>query len=244
MTKSKEKQEHAQLLAKRAVQVQRGAARAAVLGVNDGLVSTVCIILGVAAATDGDQHAVLLAGFAGLVAGAISMGIGEWISVRSQVELFEGVLKDVRSLIKSDKLLLEEQLQDNLIAAGIQPKTAHTATLDIAHDDRHLFDLYTSRVIGINKDELGSPWSAAISSCALFTVGALASLIAWFFVGGAIAMTLSLLFTCVGASIVGGYVARTSGRSVMTGAIRQLLIVVVASAVTYGTGHLFGVAVS
>lgn len=238
-----DRQQHTELLTKRANQVQRGGARAAVLGVNDGLVSTLCIVLGVAGASDGNQHAVLLAGFAGLVAGAISMGIGEWISVKAQVELFQGILTDVKKLIKSDKPLLEEQLQDNLIEAGISKKTAHTATLDISHDSNHLFDLYTSRVIGINKDELGSPWVAALSSAALFTLGALASLIPWFFASDTLAIVLSVCFTSLGALIVGGYVARSSGRSLPYGAIRQLLIALVAAVITYGIGRLFGAVV-
>ena len=241
--KTEDRQQHTELLTKRANQVQRGGARAAVLGVNDGLVSTLCIVLGVAGASDGNQHAVLLAGFAGLVAGAISMGIGEWISVRAQVELFQGILTDVKKLIKSDKPLLEEQLQDNLIEAGISKKTAHTATLDISHDSNHLFDLYTSRVIGINKDELGSPWIAAFSSAALFTLGSLASLVPWFFASSTLAIVLSVCFTGIGALIVGGYVARSSGRSLPYGAIRQLLIALAAAVITYGIGRLFGAVV-
>lgn len=237
------KPEDTALLTKRANQVQRGGARAAVLGVNDGLVSTLCIIVGVAAASSGNTTAVLVAGFAGLVAGAISMGIGEWISVKAQVELFEGVLRDVRRLIKRDKPLLEEQLETNLVEAGITPKTAHTTTLDIAHDDNHLFDLYVSRVIGVNKDELGSPWTAAISSCVLFTAGALVSLAPWFFIGGLTATILSVCLTAAASLVVGGYVAISSGKHVVYGAIRQLLIVLAASIITYGIGHLFGVAV-
>lgn len=237
---NQERQDHTELLATRANQVQRGGARAAVLGVNDGLVSTLCIVLGVAGASGGNQHAVLLAGFAGLVAGAISMGIGEWISVRSQVELFQGILHDVKDLIKSDKSLLEQQLQGNLIDAGISENTARTATLDISHDSDHLFDLYTSRVIGINKDELGSPWVAAFSSAALFTLGSLTSLVPWFLTRDMTAFVLSIVFTGIGALIVGGYVAHTSGRSLAGGAVRQLLIAMAAAAVTYGIGYLFG----
>lgn len=241
---TQDRQEHTALLARRANQVQRGGARAAVLGVNDGLVSTLCLIVGVAAASNGDAHAVLLAGFAGLVAGAISMGIGEWISVKAQVELFEGVLADVRRLIREDKPLLEDQLEDNLVQAGISKKTAHTTTLDIAHDDNHLFDLYSSQVLGVNKDELGSPWVAAVSSCALFTAGSLVSIIPWFFAGGSTALLLSICSTALGSLIVGGYVANSSGKRIMYGALRQLLIVLLASIVTYGIGHLLGVAVN
>ena len=88
------------VLVKRAAQVQRGAARAAVLGVNDGLVSTLCIVIGVAA-TGADAKSVLIAGFAGLLAGAISMAAGEWISVKAQVELFENVLADLKKIVKN-----------------------------------------------------------------------------------------------------------------------------------------------
>lgn len=242
--KTEDRQQHTELLTKRANQVQRGGARAAVLGVNDGLVSTLCLTIGVAAASNGNAHAVLLAGFAGLVAGAISMGIGEWISVRAQVELFQGVLADVKRLIKEDKPLLEDQLEDNLIEAGISKKTAHTTTLDIAHDDNHLFDLYSSRVLGVNKDELGSPWVAAFSSCALFTAGSLVALAPWFFVGGSTAIILSICTTALGSLIVGGYVANSSGKHVAYGALRQLAIVLLASIVTYGVGHLLGVAIN
>lgn len=237
------RQEHTDLITKRANQVQRGGARAAVLGVNDGLVSTLCIVLGVAGASGSNQQAVLLAGFAGLVAGAISMGIGEWISVRAQVELFQGILADVRGLIRSDKPLLEEQLEENLVVAGISPATAHSATLDISHDSDHLFDLYTSRVIGMNKDELGSPWIAALSSAALFTAGALASLMSWFVTSGSVAIALSVFFTAVGAVAVGAFVARSSDISMVYGATRQLLIVMAAAVVTYGIGYMVGTVV-
>ncbi len=242
--KNENRQQHTELLTKRANQVQRGGARAAVLGVNDGLVSTLCIIVGVAAAANGDPHPVLLAGFAGLVAGAISMGIGEWISVKAQVELFEGVLRDVKKLVREDKSLIEEQLQENLVEAGISKKTAHTTTIDIAHNDDHLFDLYVSRVIGVNKDELGSPWTAAISSCVLFTAGALFALLPWFFIGGTTAIVISIITTSLASLVVGGYVAVTSGKHVAYGAARQLIIVLLASAITYGIGHLFGVAIN
>ena len=235
-----DRQQHTELLALRANQVQRGGARAAVLGVNDGLVSTLCLIIGVAAASNGEPKAVLLAGFAGLVAGAVSMGIGEWISVRAQVELFEGVLSDVKSLIAQDKSLIEDQLEKNLIAAGITKKTAHATTLDIAHDDSHLFDLYVSRVIGINKDELGSPWIAAFSSASLFTVGALVSIIPWFFLHGQAGILVSAAATAIASLVVGGYMALSSGKRMIYGAVRQLFIVIAASVVTYGVGLLFG----
>ena len=236
------KQKDTELLAKRALQVQRGAARAAVLGVNDGLVSVLCIVLGVAAA-GAATHDVLLAGFAGLLAGAVSMAAGEWISVQSQVELFRGILKDLRNLIGHDRELLVEQIAEKLSDSGHGDKTARTAATEIGRHDIHLQNVYAHQVMGFNPDELGSPWVAAGSSFLLFTLGALAPLLPWFFTGESFAAWLSIIFTAVASIAVGGYVGRTSGSGTAYGAVRQLLIVLFAAAVTYGVGYLFGTVV-
>lgn len=231
------------ILAARAAQVQRGGARAAVLGVNDGLVSTLCLVLGVAAAGQ-SQSAVLLAGLAGLIAGSISMAAGEWISVQAQVELFEGVLRDLKKMIKRDKVLLEETLADHLVSDGYSEKTALSATKELSSDKGQFFETYAEQVIGVNPDELGSPWVAAVSSFALFTLGSLAPLAPWVFTTGTVAITWSIILTAVGGLIAGGYVANSSGKSIWYGAVRQFMIVLFASAVTYGVGKLFGIAVS
>ncbi|HEU5121933.1 MAG TPA: VIT1/CCC1 transporter family protein [Candidatus Saccharimonadales bacterium] len=234
---------HSDILAQRALQIQRGAARAAVLGVNDGLVSILCIVLAVAAA-GANGRAVLLAGFAGLVAGAISMAAGEWISVRAQVELFGGVLKDIRRLMKTHRPMMTEQIADNLIAAGQNKTTAREAAQEIAANDRHLLQVYARQIMGFNPDELGSPWTAALSSFLLFTLGALAPMGPWIFTEGPVAIILSITFTAIGSLIVGGYVASSSGKSVIYGALRQLAIVAFASVVTYGVGYIFGISTS
>jgi VIT1/CCC1 family predicted Fe2+/Mn2+ transporter len=238
-----EQEKDAELLAKRALQVQRGAARAAVLGVNDGLVSVLCIVLAVAGA-GAASHSVLLAGFAGLVAGAVSMAAGEWISVKAQAELFGGILKDIRKLIVEDRELLIRQVEDGLSKSGHGDKTAETAADEIAENDRHLTEVYARQVMGFNPDELGSPWVAAISSFALFTLGALAPLAPWFFAEGSIAIWISVVLTGIGGLIVGGYIGASSGKSVLYGAVRQLGIIILASVVTYGVGYVFGVSVS
>lgn len=229
-------------LAKRAAQVQRGGARAAVLGVNDGLVSTLCIVIAVAA-TGASAQAVLVAGFAGLLAGAISMAVGEWISVRAQVELFEGVLADIKNALQSDPKTLKNDLIKNLEGRGIHPKTAADAVDDVAADEKQLMSMYSSQVIGVNEDELGSPWVAAFSSFALFTAGSIPPLSPWIFgMHDFPGIALAIALTGLGSLIVGGYTARSSGKSMAYGAIRQLIIVVIASAITYGIGHAFGVA--
>lgn len=236
------KKRDSELLAKRAIQIHRGAARAAVLGVNDGLVSTLCITLAVAAAS-GSAHSVLIAGFAGLVAGAISMAAGEWISVTSQVELFKGVLSDLRRMVKEDRNLLTDQLKQNFVSNGLSPSVATVAANEIAKEDENLKLEYARRVMGINPDELGSPWVAAFSSFLLFTLGSLVALVPWLFSEGGLAIGLSITFTLLGGMVVGGFVSRSGGSNVFKGAIRQLLIIVFASIVTYGIGHLFGVAI-
>lgn len=237
------KKQDSEVLARRALQVQRGAARAAVLGVNDGLVSILCIVLAVAGA-GADAHTVLLAGFAGLVAGAVSMAAGEWISVRAQVELFDGILKDIRKLIETDRELLVEQVTDSLSKTGHADKTASAAAKEIAESDTHLTEVYARQVMGFNPDELGSPWVAAGTSFLLFTMGALAPLVPWFFTDGIMAISLSIIFTGVGSLIVGGYISASSGKPISMGALRQLGIVILASVVTYGVGYLFGASVS
>ncbi len=229
-------------LSKRAAQVQRGGARAAVLGVNDGLVSILCIVIGVAAA-GADAKAVLTAGFAGMLAGAISMAAGEWISVKAQVELFENVLSDLKSIVKSDKVLLEENLTKNFEAHGIDTKTAEHAAADVAATDDEFMSMYSSQVIGINEDELGSPWVAAFSSFALFALGSIPPLFPWIIgLHSTEGIALAIALTGLGSLFVGGYTARSSGKSVFYGAMRQLLIVIFAAAVTYGIGYVFGVA--
>jgi vacuolar iron transporter family protein len=237
-----DRKKDSEILAKRALQVQRGGARAAVLGVNDGLVSVLCIVLAVAGA-GAASHNVLLAGFAGLIAGAVSMAAGEWISVRSQVELFSGVLKDIRRLIKEDRKLLIDQVADSLSKTGHEDVTAEKAAKEIAENDHHLTEAYARQVMGFNPDELGSPWIAAISSFVLFTVGALAPLLPWFFGGGMPAIWESIVFTALGSFVVGGYISRSGGRNIAYGGFRQLGIVILASLVTYGVGYLFGASV-
>lgn len=231
-----------ELLAKRAAQVQRGGARAAVLGVNDGLVSTLCIVIGVAAA-GAEPKAVLLAGFAGLLAGAISMAAGEWISVKAQVELFQGVLKDLKDIIKTDKPMLATDLARDFQEHGVDLKTAIQAAKDVASDNSKFLSMYSSRVIGLNEGELGSPWTAGVLSFLLFTAGSIVPLAPWILgIHGLTGIIISMVFTAIGGLFVGAYTARSSGKSIVYGSLRQLIIIIFAAAVTYGIGHLFGVA--
>ncbi len=230
----------AEALKKRALQVQRGSARAAVLGVNDGLVSTLCLVVGVAGA-GGDVKAVLTAGLAGLLAGATSMAAGEWISIKSQVDLFEGVLSDLKSALKTDRSSLTDNLAHALTRRGMNQAVAHEAAADIAKTDKNFISLYSAQVIGIDQDELGSPWRAAISSFILFTIGALVPLLPWLIgIAHSQAVIAAVTLTSLAGLCVGGFTARSSGKSILYGSLRQLGIILLSSTATYGIGLLFG----
>lgn len=231
-----------QVLAARSLQVQRGGARAAVLGLNDGLVSILCLVLAVAGA-GASSKSVLLAGFAGLIAGAVSMAAGEWISVKAQVQLFSGILRDIRTEIRSEKARLISEVEGALFRDGHSAMTAARAAKEIGSSDKKLIETYARQVMGFNPYELGSPWIAAVSSFTLFTLGALAPLAPWVFASGTIAVWISILFTAIGGLVVGGYISKSSGESVIFGALRQLGIIALASVVTYGVGYVFGMSV-
>ena len=229
-------------LRRRAEQVSKGGARAAVLGVNDGLVTNLCLILAIAGA-DSSASAVRLAGFASLIAGAFSMAAGEWVSVRSHVELSHGLLGELRSLIQRNPELVLDELTAQLIDDGFGNETARRASNELPLDEDRFLSFTARAVFGVNPGELGSPATAAIGSLALFTVGALVPLMPWFFTSGAAAVSLSVALTAIASVAVGSLVGRSSGNSPWRGGLRQLGIVVLASAITFGIGALFGTTV-
>ena len=228
---------------RKAEQVSRGAARAAVLAVNDGLVSNLCLILGVAGAA-ASQGSVRLAGFASLIAGAFSMAAGEWVSVRSQVELYGGVLGELRTLLQRNPKVVLDRLVDRLEEAGFTRTDAQKASTELPLDAQSFMDFTARTVFGVDPDELGSPAVAAGTSFVLFAVGALVPLVPWFFTRGVAGALWSSGLTGLAGLVVGGAVATSAGNSVARGAARQLLIVAGVAAVTYGIGKLFGTAIA
>ena len=223
--------------------VDRGAARAAVLGVNDGLVTNLSLIIAMAGAS-ASQSAVRLAGFASLVAGAFSMAAGEWVSVRSQVELYHGILADLRNLVRRNPRLVLDQLTQRLEEDGFAKETAQQAATELPLDESRFFDFAARTLFGITTDGLGSPRVAALSSLALFTVGALVPLVPWFLTSGAAAMWASIVLTAIASVAVGGWITSSSGSGVVKGGARQLLIVVAAASVTYFIGRIFGTVIA
>jgi VIT1/CCC1 family predicted Fe2+/Mn2+ transporter len=232
----------AQQLQARVTTVSRGAARAAVLGVNDGLVTTICLVLAVAGANSGVDE-VRIAGLASLIAGAFSMAAGEWISVRSQVELFDGIVGELHSLTRRNPRLLLDALTSKLEDSGLATDTAQRVATELPLEGDKFVDFTARTVFGFDPGEVGSPIVAAASSFGLFTAGAVVPLAPWFLTSGTTAIIASVTATALASLIVGGWVSKSSDRPIAQGASRQLAIVLVASVVTYGIGSLFGTAI-
>ena len=210
---------------------------------SDGLVTNICLILGVAGA-QASQSAVRLAGFASLIAGAFSMAAGEWVSVRSQVELYGGLIGELRRLISRNPKLVLDELATHLEAAGFGRETAQVASTELPLDEPRFLRFAATTLFGLNPDELGSPMVAAGTSLGLFAAGALVPLLPWFFTSGGGAIGLSIGLTAVAGLGVGAAVSVSSGRRPLLGAVRQLAILIAAASVTFGIGRLFGTTVA
>jgi len=225
----------------RAAEVQRGTARAAVLGVSDGLVTNVSLILGVAAA-EATPAVVRVAGLASLVAGACSMAVGEYVSMRAQVELLEGVLMEEARRLRDNPEGARAELEQVIVRAGVSRRTARQAARELARNPAHALATY-ARSIGLNPDELGSPWAAALSSLLTFAGGALVPLVPWFFGAGLRAQLTSLALAGAASLGIGAILARLGSRPWPWPAFRQLLVIALAAGATVLVGRLFHVPV-
>lgn len=212
--------------------------RAAVLGANDGIVSTASLIIGVAAAETA-QHSVLLAGVAGLVAGAMSMAAGEYVSVSSQSDTEQADLELERRSLEKNWELEREELAKIYIQRGVNPQLADEVAAQLmAHD---ALETHAREEIGITDTGRARPIQAALASAATFTVGAALPLsIAWVAplsdLIGAVAF-FSILFLV----LLGGIAARAGGAPIVKAAVRVGFWGALAMAMTAGVGRLFGV---
>ncbi|HTK92932.1 MAG TPA: VIT1/CCC1 transporter family protein [Verrucomicrobiae bacterium] len=243
MSEASEAEQAAAHRRQRAVEVQSGAARAAVLGINDGLVTNTAMILGVVGATDA-AGIVKLAGLASLVAGACSMGAGEYVSMRAQVELLERLLEEERRAMAEDPARERHVIRDTLVRSGFAPAIAERVTQDIAKDPGRALGVYSRAVLGVNPDELGAPWTSALSSVVAFAAGAAIPLVPWYITPRPTAIATSLVLSGMAALGIGGTLGHLSNGRVIWSALRQLLVVALASAVTFLVGELLGVAAS
>jgi VIT1/CCC1 family predicted Fe2+/Mn2+ transporter len=220
-----------------------GTLRAAVFGINDGLLSNASLILGVAGAGV-DARAVLTSGVAGLLAGALSMAAGEFVSVRSQREMYEyqiGLERDELAEYPEEEA---EELALIYAARGMDPTQARALAQTLIKDPAHALDALSREELGINPDDLGSPWGAAIASFVAFAAGATLPLVP-FLAGMPLARAVP---TAAGAAIVALYLigmalSLFSGRNAWLGGLRMTAIGIGAGAATFLIGRLLGVAV-
>ncbi|MET0203156.1 MAG: VIT1/CCC1 transporter family protein [Casimicrobiaceae bacterium] len=218
-----------------------GNLRAAVFGVNDGLVSNASLILGVAGATT-DPKLVLVSGVAGLAAGAFAMAAGEYVSVRSQRELFEYQIGLERDELKQYPEAEAQELALIYAAKGLPQREATKLAKQIVADPEQALDTLAREELGLNPSELGSPVGAAASSFFSFAAGAALPLIPFLATSGNRALATSIGVSCVALFAIGATFSLFTGRSAWHSGARMLLLGGLAGAVTYGIGRLFGVA--
>ncbi|MFI5259714.1 MAG: VIT1/CCC1 transporter family protein, partial [Candidatus Limnocylindrales bacterium] len=218
--------------------------RAAVLGANDGLVSNLSISMGVAGASSGG-HAVLIAGMAGMLAGALSMAIGEWLSVQSARELFAHQVKVEREELLAVPDEEEEELTLIYQSKGLTAEQASLMSKSLMQGELgRAVDTLAREELGIDPDELGgSAWVAAFTSFFLFALGAIVPVSPFIFASGMTAVVVSIVISAVALMLVGAAITVVTGSSVLRTGGRQVMLGLVAAAVTFGLGALVGRAV-
>jgi VIT1/CCC1 family predicted Fe2+/Mn2+ transporter len=218
-----------------------GNLRAAVFGVNDGLISNASLIMGMAGATSDNNSLILLSGAAGLIAGAFSMAAGEYVSVRSQREMFEyqiGLEKE-----ELDHYPEEEAEELALIyeARGLSREDAVRLSAGLTADPAQALDTLAREELGLNPEDLGSPWGAALFSFCAFALGASVPLLPFFFTKGTASLSIAIAFTAAALFVVGAVLSLFTGRNAWLSGARMLGIGCAAGVVTFLIGKLLGV---
>ena len=218
-----------------------GALRAGIFGINDGLVSNTSLVMGFAGAA-APRTTVLLAGLAGLLAGAFSMGAGEYISMANQREAYERELDFEREEIEFHPEDEQRELQLIYEAKGVDADTAAAMAGQVMSDRDVALDTMAREELGLDPDDLGSPWKAALSSFVAFAAGAVLVVLPYLFTGGGVALTLAIALALLALVAVGTVMARLNGRPVSRSVVRQVTVGVLAAGATYLLGMVFGVA--
>ncbi|MFA7228924.1 MAG: VIT1/CCC1 transporter family protein [Melioribacteraceae bacterium] len=220
------------------------AIRAAVLGGNDGLVSNFSLVMGIAGATAG-QEGVLLAGLAGLLAGALSMSLGEWISVKSSQELYENQMQIEMEELETNPEGEMKELALIYVAKGIPEEQAYQMAGEIIKDKSHAHEILVKEELGINEEEIkGSAIEAAIYSFLLFSVGAVIPVLPFIFTKGMEAIIISVTLSAAGLFLIGAAITLFTGKNVWYSGFRQVLFGLAAAAVTFGIGSLIGISIA
>lgn len=210
--------------------------RAAVLGANDGIVSTAGLVLGVIGAA-ADKDAIMLAGFAGLVAGAISMAAGEFVSVSSQRDSEKAFLEKAKN--KHSKHSLHDEIIEIYTEKGISKKTATQAAKELEENGTLMIEL--EKELGIDPDDLTNPWSAAIASAISFVVGAAIPLAAIVLAPAEWQVPATVVAVLASLILAGVLSARAGEANKARAALRIVVWGVGAMAITYAIGHIIGV---
>jgi VIT1/CCC1 family predicted Fe2+/Mn2+ transporter len=220
------------------------ALRAAVLGSNDGLVSNMSLVMGVAGAAV-SNNTILLTGIAGLLAGAISMALGEWLSVQSSRELNQRQIDLETEELEVSPAEEKKELVLLYQAKGMNIEEAKKLAEKAFENPQTAIDAIITEELGIDKEELGgSAWEAAIASFVLFSIGAIIPLYPFMFLDGNNAILLSVASSVVGLFGIGAAITLLTGRSIIFSGLRQVSFGLVAAAVTYGIGSLIGVSLA
>jgi vacuolar iron transporter family protein len=220
------------------------ALRAAVLGANDGLVSNFSLVMGVAGAS-GNGTAIVVAGFAGLLAGSLSMALGEWLSVQSARELYANQIRTEAAEIEEIPAEEEEELRLIYEAKGVPVESAREMAHRIMTGDRATaLDTLAREELGIDPDELGgSAWVAAGTSFVLFALGAIIPLAPFFFLTGTAGIIVSATLAGIALFGIGAGITLVTGLNAVRSGLRQLGFGLAAAAITFGIGSLLGTVV-
>ena len=223
--------------------IASGSLRAGVLGANDGLVSNFSLVMGVAGGTNNPDF-ILLAGVAGLLAGASSMAAGEYVSMRSQREAYEHMLRQKRDSIETAPEEEEGGLVMIFESKGLPRSDAQLVAGHVMSDPDVTLDTIARESLGLNPDQLGSPWGAAISSFTAFVIGSLVPIIPFLLRVEDWAAQISAALSAAALLLVGGLLSWSSSRSPVWGALRMLLVGMLAASITFAVGSLIGVTLS
>jgi vacuolar iron transporter family protein len=222
--------------------VNGGWLRPAVFGAMDGLVSNVALITGIAAAAGTHTHVIVITGIAGLLAGAFSMSVGEWTSVHSQGELVRAeIAKERRELVRRPDAE-QAELASLFASRGVPRELAKKVAHELSQDPELVWRIHVREELGVDPDNLASPYVAAFSSLASFSVGALVPLLPYLL--GSHHLWPSLVLAGAALAALGASVARFTDRPWWLGGSRQLALGAGAAAITYGVGSAFGVGLS
>jgi vacuolar iron transporter family protein len=215
-----------------------GTLRAGVFGVNDGLVSNTCLVMGVAGAA-AEPSVLILTGVAGLLAGAFSMAAGEYISMLSQKEMFEHQIAQERDELERYPKEEAEELALIYAARGLPLAEARDVATKLIANPEQALDTLAREELGLNPDDLGSPSGAALSSFIAFSIGASLPLIPFLLGFGNAGVPMAAAISGAALAVVGAVLSLFSGRSALLGGLRMLLIGSAAAAATYFIGTLF-----